>query len=195
VTTPMTSEPLSKTYPAELKRLLERANAGDEAALPELKRAFDRHPELSAWLGDLVRLAHDSVLRWAAGNCLGSREAIARQAEELRQRLLDEARSELEKLLIDRLVISWLEVYAAEVHLAERLAQGTAAGVVTQAVQKVLDRAHQRFLGAVRCLATVQKLARPAVAPVEIATRLRGQTTSPMRLRQNSCLHPVAADN
>jgi hypothetical protein len=195
VTTPTRTDPLTKNYPAEVKHLLERANAGDETALPELKQAFDRHPELAAWLGDLVRLAHDSILRWAAGNCLGAKEAIARQAKELRDELLAEARSELEKLLIDRLVICWMEVYAAEVHLAERLAQGAAPGVVTQAVQKVLDRAHQRFLGSVRCLATVQKLARPAVAPVEVATRLGGTPTGSVRLRQTSRLHPVAADN
>jgi hypothetical protein len=195
VSTPTITDPLTKAYPVEVKGLLERANAGDQTALPELKQAFDRHPELAAWLGDLVRLAHDSILRWAAGNCLGAREAIARQAGELRDRLLSEARSELEKLLIDRLVICWLEVYAAEIHLAERLAQGAAQSVVTQAVQKVLDRAHQRFLGSVRCLATVQKLARPALAPVEVATRLEGKSIRPVRLRQNSCLHPVAADN
>jgi hypothetical protein len=195
VTTPALTEPLTKTYPAELKHLLERANAGDETALPELKQAFDRHPELTAWLGDLVRLAHDSILNWAAGSCLGAREAIARQASELRERLLTEARSELEKLLIDRLVICWMEVYAAEVHLAERLAQGAAPNVVTLAVQKVLDRTHQRFLGSVRCLATVQKLARPAVRPVEIATRLQGQTKRPASTRLNSRLQPVTADN
>jgi hypothetical protein len=195
VTTAALHEPLTKTYPAELKHLLERANAGDETALPELKQAFDRHPELAAWLGDLVRLAHDSILNWAAGSCLGAREAIARQASELRNRLMAEARSELERLLIDRLVICWMEVYAAEVHLAERLAQGAAPSVVTQAVQKVLDRAHQRFLGSVRCLATVQKLARPSVSPVEIATRLQSQTKRPAGMRQNSRLQPVTADN
>jgi hypothetical protein len=189
------TEPLTKTYPAEIKDLLERANSGDESALPELKRAFDCHPELAAWLGDLVRLAHDSILRWAAGNRLGSKEAIARRAKELRDKLLSEARSELEKLLIDRLVICWMEVYAAEIHLAERLAQGAAPSVVTQAVQKVLDRAHQRFLASVRCLATVQKLARPSVSPLEIATRLQGQTKPAAGIRQNSLFQKVASDN
>ena len=145
--------------------------------------------------GDLVRLAHDSILGWAAGNCLGAREAIAREADELRKKLLSEARSELERLLIDRLVICWMEVYAAEVHLAERLAQGAAPSVVTQAMQKVLDRAHQRFLGSVRCLATVQKLARPSLAPVAIAARLEGKMTRPGRLRQNTFLHALGTDN
>jgi hypothetical protein len=88
-----------------------------------------------------------------------------------------------------------MEVYAAEVHLAERLAQGAAPSVVTQAVQKVLDRAHQRFLGSVRCLATVQKLARPSVSPVEIATRLQGQTKRPAGLRRTSLFQAVATDN
>jgi hypothetical protein len=34
----------TSALPLELKALLERANAGDASALPELKRAFDRIP-------------------------------------------------------------------------------------------------------------------------------------------------------
>jgi hypothetical protein len=41
----------------------------------------------------------------------------------------------------------------------------------------------------------VQKLARPAVSPVEIATRLQGQMKRPTGMRQNSRLQPVTADN
>jgi hypothetical protein len=119
--------PPSKAYPIELKDILERASAGDESALPELKRAFDENPELAAWFGDLVMHARNELLRWAAGDNLTVREAAARQADELRDSLLKEAHSELEKLLIDRVVTCWLEVYAAQAHAADRQANGKVA--------------------------------------------------------------------
>jgi hypothetical protein len=163
-----------KAYPAPLRDILERANRGDESALPELKQTFDEHPELAALLGDLVQHAEDALLRWATGTCLAAREAIARQVAELRARLSATANSELEKLLIDRICISWIEVYAADVQFTERMANGMGTGPAAQVAQKVLDRAHQRFLTAVRALATVQKLTRPALTPIQIATRLKG---------------------
>jgi hypothetical protein len=42
------SNPTSpKTYPAELQLLLQKASQGDRTVLPELKKAFDEHPELT----------------------------------------------------------------------------------------------------------------------------------------------------
>jgi hypothetical protein len=49
------SNPISlKTYPPELQVLVEKANKGDVKVLPELKKAFNEHPELTAQFGDLV---------------------------------------------------------------------------------------------------------------------------------------------
>src|SRR5262245_19717930 len=111
----------TQTYPPELKAILERASRGDLTAMPELKKAFDERPELAALFGDLVRHAEEALLNLAAGSCLVAREAIARQAAELRARLAETAGSELEKLLIDRIVISWLEVYHSDIDLAQHL--------------------------------------------------------------------------
>jgi hypothetical protein len=177
------SEPESNVYPGELREILERAAQGDESALPALRKALDDHPELAAKIGDLVKHAEDAVLRWAVGTCLTIREAVRRQTAELRARLMAEAQSELERLLVDRVVLSWLEVYTADVFHADRVGK-SGATPAAQAAQKILDRAHQRYLSAIRVLATVQKLARPSPAPVEIATRLGG-TTGRMAARQS----------
>ena len=53
--------------PADLKPVLDRALAGDASALPALKAAFDRHPELVAHFGDLARHAELALLDVAAG--------------------------------------------------------------------------------------------------------------------------------
>src|SRR5262249_34100112 len=145
--------PNVKTYPAELKSLLERGNAGDVTVLPALKRAFDENPELAALLGNLVGHAERSVLALAAGPSLTAKEAIARMVADLRSRLVGTARSELEKLLVDRVCISWIEVYHGDVDLAQRLLQQPDWLAGTAAAQKRLDRAHARFLAAVKALA------------------------------------------
>jgi hypothetical protein len=84
---------------------------------------------------------------------LPAREAIARRVTELRTRLAATATTELERVLIDRLALAWLEVHAAGLHLAERLAAGGGATPAALAAQKILDKAHGRFLSAARCLA------------------------------------------
>jgi hypothetical protein len=160
-----------KTYPPDLKTILERGQAGDLTVLPELKKAFDENPELSAMFGDLVLHAEQALLSLAAGNSLTAREAIARQVSELRNRLLATAASELEKLLVDRIVITWIEVYHGDMDFANHVDRQPATAA-TRAATKRLDRAHQRFLTAIKCLATVQKLLRPAPSQAEVVTRL-----------------------
>src|SRR5947209_458418 len=111
----------TKEYPQALKVILERAHAGDPSALPELKKALDENPELVALFGDLVRHARESLLTLAAGSSLTAREAISREVEGLRARLASNASSELENLLIDRICISWMEVYHGDISLANHL--------------------------------------------------------------------------
>jgi hypothetical protein len=136
-----------------------------------MKQAFDDHPELTALLGDLVAVAEESLLTLAAGPCLATREALSRQVAALRARLRATAQSELELLLIDRIVVSWIEVYYGDAYLAQQLLQSAGAAKATQAAQQRLDRAHQRFLTSVKALATVHKLVRPAVSPVELLAK------------------------
>ena len=167
----------AKEYPSALKSVLERAHAGDPSALPELKRAFDENPELAALFGDLVRHARASLLALAAGNSLTAREAIARQVEGLRARLVATAGSELEWLLVDRVCISWLEVYHGDVSLAGHLLRGAEATPAAQAAQKRLDRAHARFLSSIKTLATLQKLLKPAASPLDLLSRPAVDTT------------------
>src|SRR5205823_2136263 len=71
-------------------------------ALPALKAAFDRHPELAARLGDLAGHAEQALLALAAGDNLAAREAIARRVAALRGELSGEGRSPLERLPVQR---------------------------------------------------------------------------------------------
>jgi hypothetical protein len=136
--------PPGKTYPAELQSILERATAGDLTVLPELKKAFDEHPELAALFGDLVEHAKLSLLKLVAGPCLTAREAIGRQVDGLRDRLRATASSELERLLADRVALSRLAVDHGDVDLAQHLLKQPGASPAAQAALKRLDRAPEQ---------------------------------------------------
>jgi hypothetical protein len=154
-----------------LTALLEKASKGDLTVLPELKKTFDEHPELLERFGDLVRHAQDSLWRLVAPSCLTVREAIARQAAALKERLMKTATSELEKLLVDRVVISWIEVYHRDIELTNQLLNVSGASKTAQAAQRRLDRARVRYLSAIKALATIQKLLRPTLSPLEPAVK------------------------
>jgi hypothetical protein len=88
--------------------------------------------------------------------------------DELRARLAATATSELERLLIDRVCLSWLEVYHSDIDLAQKLLASPGASPASQAAEKRLDAAHRRFLTATKALAVLQKLVRPAPSPFEL---------------------------
>src|SRR5262249_62027473 len=134
--------------------------------LPALKRAFDENPELAALLGNLVGHAERSVLALAAGPSLTAKEAITRMVADLRSRLVGTARSELEKLLIDRVCISWIEVYHGDVDLAQRLPRQPDSVPRPAAAQQRPGRAPARLLSARNAPAVPRKpLPPPLPAP------------------------------
>jgi hypothetical protein len=167
---------LEKTYPAELKTILERGNLGDSTVLAALRKALADNPELVERLGDLAKHAEQSLLQLVASTSLTAREAIPRQLDNLRQRLLTAESSELEKLIIERICISWLHVYYADTDQAGHLLEGTGATPAAKAAQQRLDRAHARYLSAIRALATVRKLLKPPLSTVEMLRRSVAET-------------------
>jgi hypothetical protein len=106
----------------------------------------------------------------------------------LRERLMKTAASELEKLLVDRVVISWIEVYHGDIDLANQLLHVSGASKTAQAAQGRLDRAHARYLTAIKALATTHKLLRPALSPLGLAVKfVLEEKASAAGLRPSRC--------
>lgn len=163
---PTATRPPTEPYPANLRELLLRGEAGDESALPAIREAFDAHPELASFLGDLARRAEEALLKLAAGTDLTSREATRRVLASLKEELRAETDSALEVLLADRIALNWLAVHQADCDLTRRLATGAGDTPADRAALKRLDRAQARFLAACRALATTKRLlGRPAKGP------------------------------
>jgi hypothetical protein len=191
--------PREKTYPEELKEVFEKAQQGDRSVLPQLKQAFDDHPELVDRFGDLVLHAQDSLLASASASLL-LHEAVSRKVSQLRARLMAAAASELEKLLVDRICVSWIEVYASNAEVADRLQTCPGDSAAVKAAERRYHQAHVRYLASVKALATVQKLARPAPSPIDLLRRPVSETrtaptaTSEPRSRFPQTLMAVGVD-
>jgi hypothetical protein len=172
----------------ELARLLKRAEQGDRSALPELRKALDADTNLWRHYGDLAAQAEASLILLAAGNSLLLAESLQRKLRALKDELGGESPSPLERLLVERTTATWLQVSYFD-GLAAQSAAATEARL--KLLLKAQDAAHRRHLTAVKTLATVRKLLKPAISPVDLALRPIAESR-PARAYKNPRLRPAA---
>jgi hypothetical protein len=153
--------------PAELRRFIGRAQAGDEATLPALRKLLNNPAFVDRLGGDLAWQAESSLIRAIAGKDLALQEALTRKLQLLRAELLGPDPSALERLLVERVVACWLQMQEADIRAAQAKDPSLRWA---DFYQKRMDRAHRRYLSAIKTLATVRKLALP-VLQVNIAKK------------------------
>jgi hypothetical protein len=100
----------------EIVQLLQRAEAGDESVGAQVRELLTACPEFVDELGGNLEKVTERLLSTAvAGENIAFREAIKHQMETLRQDLAGPAATPLEKLLVDRIAICWLQVQMADI--------------------------------------------------------------------------------
>ena len=139
----------------ELNQMLQRAKQGDEAVLPQLRQLLDSRPELWRHFGDLAMHAQEAWLRLIAGPDLVLREATARKAQELRDELGGAHPSAIERLLVDRTVLTWMQLNHAEVSASQAI---TGSIRMSDFWLKRQNAAHRRFIMSLAALTTVRRL-------------------------------------
>jgi hypothetical protein len=146
----------------QVRAVLERARGGDPESLLAAREALDADPGIWRDYGDLAAHARRSWIALIAGPDLVLMESLGRKLVEMDAELAGPAASPLEKLLVGRIGISWLESSYADA-AAARAGEGS----VNQAdfLRKRQDSAHRRHLTAIAALATVRRLLRPADGP------------------------------
>jgi hypothetical protein len=154
-----------------LRSLVQRAQQGDQAALPALRLMLDEHPEIWHESGDLARQAELAWIGMIAGQDLLMNEALERQLASMKTELAGGDASPLGRLLVTRVTACWLALHHAE-GTYPKMHGATPAQHI--AAQKRINAAQTRFLQAIKALATVRKLLQPARSPVEIASCLSG---------------------
>ena len=161
--------PPSETETLErLQSLVKRAEQGDESALPTLRAALDANPWIWERYGDLAQQSQAAWLQLIAGPNLLLREAVERKAEQLRAELAGPEPSLLERLLVERVIACWLQSQYADAAYAQQ--QNPSPGQHTAALKRQAG-SHQRYLHAIKTLATVRKLLRPTLSPVDLVLR------------------------
>ena len=131
-------------------------------------RLFLQSPKAVDLLGgDLARQAEDSLIAVAAGKNLAFKEALRRKRELMRAELAGANPTPVERLLAERVVACWLQVQDADVRYAQAKNLSLEWG---KYYQQRMDRAHKRYLSAIKALAVVRKLALP-VLQVNIARK------------------------
>ena len=148
------------------RKILERAQAGDETAVPALRKVLEDPVYLEAF-GDLAKQAELSFVKVAAGTNLAFREALTQKMELLRTELAGPTPTPIERLLVERVVACWLQVQDADV----RYAQAKDLSVKWyEYYQRRMNHSHKRYLSALKTLALVRKLAVP-VLQINIAKK------------------------
>lgn len=145
----------------ELDDVWKRARKGDRSTLPALRKMLANPAIVSLLGGNLAEQAEQSYIRAAAGDDLAFKEALTRKLESMRAELAGPSPTPVERLLVERIVACWLQVQDADVRYAQNQKDCTfAQGEYHQRRQ---DRAHKRYLSAIKTLAVVRKLAVPVL--------------------------------
>jgi len=155
----------------ELAALLGRAEKGDRSALPALREALDANPAVWQRYGDLGEQALASLALLAAGPNLLLAESLGRKLAALKEELGGGSPSPLVRLLAARVTATWLQTAYYDGLLAQSAGAGEAR---LKLLQRQQDAAHRRHLAAVKTLATVTRLLRPPLSPVDVAARMGG---------------------
>jgi hypothetical protein len=157
-----------------IRALWDRIESGDPALYQATKQMFDADPGcVAAWGGDLAARVVGGLTGRLAGAHLYRREAVTRMLAQVRADMEGPDPSPVERLLAERAAACWLAVYEADA-ACQRFSPLVDAKVA-EYHERRHDRAHRRFVSAVRALALVRKMALPPRRPVvEFGGRLSG---------------------
>lgn len=136
--------------PAEL---LERAEAGDEAARATLAAVLAERPAFVAAQGSFLRRAEDALLDATSGGSWLLRQTRRSTLKRLQDGIAGPSPTPIEAELAHCLAMSLVE--------SEHLATLAHRGNTSDALDRRRTRAHARAMSAARTLATVRRLALP----------------------------------
>jgi hypothetical protein len=168
----------------ELRALVNRAQNGDETALPALWDLLKEPAVVDVLGGDLAKRAQLTLINKFSGQNLLCKEFLTRKLDLLRDELAGPDPTPLERLLVERIVACWLHLHHLEAIYAGK--EGTRLDVGSY-FQRSISSAQKRYLAAIKTLALVRKLAVPVlqvnvarkqinVAGSCVATEVRGES-------------------
>ena len=147
----------------ETRALLKRVVGGNETCLPAFRALLadgERGKDYVDAFGSPADWLRESLIKNTAGENPMIQEAIGRKLDNVRSELEGLNPSPIERLLAERASLCWFIVHRYESMFVN---SQNMAIVDAEYQQRKIDRAHVRFLSAVRTLAQVRKLGLPAL--------------------------------
>jgi hypothetical protein len=152
-----------RSDPEEERRVLELAAQGDKSCLPQLRALLDAGGDLALEIaGNPDWYATEALVNRCTGENLYLHEAMTRKVTRVRDDLAGPNPSPMERLLAERAALCWLDCSLADLRQARGHASLTRAQ--SDHLSRYRDRAHRRFLTALKTLATIRTLNLPAVS-------------------------------
>jgi hypothetical protein len=145
-----------------LHSLVRRADGGDEEALVMVRQVFDSVPELWNAYGDLAERARQALVDLIAGDSLMTRESLGRTTADMTAELCGPDASALERLLVDRVVLCWLQAHEADLAYARALKRGESSKTLDDCHRRQ-DRSARLYIKSLQALAVVRRLVPPNV--------------------------------
>ena len=148
---------------AAMSEVIGRAEGGDKEALSVLREIFDKDPCLWEDYGNLALQAERALVAMAAGDNHLLREAMQRKLTAMKEELEGPEPTPLDRLLAERVATCWFQVQYADAAYAQAMTDGGVTFEQGDYYQRRQDRAHRRYLSAMRTLAQVRRLLTPAM--------------------------------
>ena len=165
---------------AELRPLIGRARAGDEAASFAIRNLLEEEPNLAHTIVEIAtRKTERVLLKRTSGDNVLLKEAMSLGLAAMREDIAGPNPSALERLLAERIVTCRLQLEQAEVVHASRLGKLTISQ--DEYHQRRVDRLHKRYLSAIRELAQVRRLLKPHVTQVNLAEKQVNVAATPYK--------------
>jgi hypothetical protein len=158
---------LSAQDGVDIVGLLMLAAAGDKEATVEAGAYLRTRPNVADLVSAHSTSTEDMWLDHATAHPV-TRSLLRRSAERMRMELTGRGASVTEKLLIDRVVLCWLQLQAADMNHVHKMSHGAPPQQVEH-YDKFISRAQRRYLDAVKVLAQVRRLLVPAIAQVNVS--------------------------
>ncbi len=157
--------------------LLIAANEGDESVIAELRKRITS-PEAQSLVdkyGDMAHQVERALLKNKLPDQEGSQILVAEKLRRMRIELGWHEASAIERILIDRVTLTWLALHFEESTDANARSVPL---VLSKHHQFRIDRAQRRHLAAVKMLATVRKMALPLLIDIRANVTVNGTKTT-----------------
>ena len=142
-----------------LEALIRRAQQGDHEAFSEMGEFLDNHPSIWQIVGNLAVQAEQQWIRLHAGDNPAVGLMLGRKLEAMKRDLRGPNATPTIRLLAERVAVDWLQLYHADLQLANLQGQRGVTGRQLEVATRRQQMLARGFHRAIAMLETVRRLA------------------------------------